>query len=204
MAKYVSDRVIIDALKQAGFTSRADVITGLAVSLAESGSYDYKVKMVRANAEATHTNKNGSIDYGAWQINTINADVFEEGMWSDVYANARMAFRVHKRQGWNAWSVIKNGRYANYMNRATRAFDNPNDNRFVLSRYLGVEKPMLVGSDVEEVQKVTGNPVMDGYYGVDTERYVKAFQKSKGLIADGIVGPMTAKKMEFVWDGPVD
>jgi len=34
------------------------------------------------------------------------------------------------------------------------------------------------------------------YYGRITEAAVKAFQKANGLVADGIVGPVTSKKME--------
>lgn len=202
MAKYVTDTQVIDALRKAGFTSRVDIITGLAVALAESGSYDYTNKQVRVNVEAKHTNTNGSIDFGAWQINTINADVFTEGNWYDLFANARMAHRVWKRQGWNAWSVVKNGRVANFMDRARRAYDNPNDTRFVLTRYVGYEKPLMRGNDIMQIQKASSNPVVDGIYGLDSEGYVKRFQKDKGLVADGVVGRFTAGALNLIWAGP--
>ena len=51
------------------------------------------------------------------------------------------------------------------------------------------------GEDVADVQrllKVRGAKVLvDGIFGENTESAVKAFQKSKKLKVDGIVGPLT-------------
>lgn len=50
------------------------------------------------------------------------------------------------------------------------------------------------GESVKHVQRVVG-ALQDGDFGAATERRVKAWQKSKGLLADGVVGPVTWKKM---------
>lgn len=54
-------------------------------------------------------------------------------------------------------------------------------------------KPLKRGSkgkDVERIQRALKIPV-DGIFGKQTEAAVKAYQKRKGLTADGIVGPKT-------------
>ncbi len=58
-----------------------------------------------------------------------------------------------------------------------------------------VTDPMMRGSDVEELQyclnQLGYNISVDGYYGNETANAVKQYQASKGLAADGIVGPNT-------------
>ena len=46
------------------------------------------------------------------------------------------------------------------------------------------------GKEVEMLQKAL-NITVDGDFGIKTENAVKSFQKSKGLVADGIVGEKT-------------
>ncbi|MED5050675.1 peptidoglycan-binding domain-containing protein [Anoxybacillus rupiensis] len=58
-------------------------------------------------------------------------------------------------------------------------------------------KPLKVGSrgkDVERVQRAVG-VTPDGIFGQQTEAAVKAYQKRKGLMVDGIVGPKTWNMM---------
>jgi Lysozyme like domain len=91
-----SGLTVARAAKAAGFNG-GDLLTAVAVSWAESG-WDQ-------NAVNT-SNRNGSTDYGLWQINTIHK--FPElgnGQWRDPAVNARLAKDVHARQGWDAWSV---------------------------------------------------------------------------------------------------
>jgi hypothetical protein len=62
-------------------------------------------------------------------------------------------------------------------------------------RLLKLKKPMMHGQDVEQVQRWLNTlaafiPV-DGYYGPDTVRAVKGFQKLRKLDVDGIVGRKT-------------
>lgn len=40
---------------------------------------------------------------------------------------------------------------------------------------------------------------VDGYFGDDTEKAVKDFQRAKGLTADGVVGPKTMEKLYEVY-----
>jgi len=54
-------------------------------------------------------------------------------------------------------------------------------------------KPLKIGSkgkDVERIQRALKVKV-DGVFGKQTEAAVKAYQKRKGLVVDGIVGPKT-------------
>lgn len=58
-------------------------------------------------------------------------------------------------------------------------------------------KPLRLGSKgdaVKHVQKVVG-ATQDGDYGAATERRVKAWQKSRSMFVDGVVGPVTWKAM---------
>ena len=47
------------------------------------------------------------------------------------------------------------------------------------------------GDDVRTLQRLLGMTVVDGVFGVNTENAVKAYQRSHGLVADGIVGAKT-------------
>jgi peptidoglycan L-alanyl-D-glutamate endopeptidase CwlK len=51
----------------------------------------------------------------------------------------------------------------------------------------------MTGKDVERIQRALGmkEKDVDGKYGNDTAKLVKAYQKRKGLKADGIVGKET-------------
>lgn len=56
-----------------------------------------------------------------------------------------------------------------------------------------VTSPLISGKDIERIQRAIGVPEkdIDGKYGKDTEKLVKAYQKKKGLVSDGIVGKDT-------------
>jgi chitosanase len=62
-------------------------------------------------------------------------------------------------------------------------------------RILRLQTPHLAGEDVRQVQealKTYGHAVeVDGVYGVLTQRFIRDFQRTHGLTADGIVGPAT-------------
>jgi hypothetical protein len=86
------------AAKAAGFPDR-ELVTAVAVAWAESS--------FNANA-VNRSNKDGSVDYGLWQINTVHGyPELQSGAWRDPKVNAVLAKRVHDKQGWAAWSVYR-------------------------------------------------------------------------------------------------
>lgn len=83
---------------------------------------------------------------------------------------------------------------------------------WAIPRGLGGETPMpwrptirrgSKGEDVKYVQQILidlgydlGGSGADGIFGAKTEAAVRAFQKKSGLVADGVVGPMTYDALE--------
>lgn len=70
--------------------------------------------------------------------------------------------------------------------------------KFNLTRLL---KNGSKGNDVKELQKALGGLTVDGIFGKVTLNKVKAFQKSKKLTQDGIVGQRTAKALGWLYQG---
>ena len=69
---------------------------------------------------------------------------------------------------------------------------------------LTLEDPNMSGSIVKSVQRALKelgfNPgLIDGLYGPHVVAAVYAFQKTNRLVADGVVGPLTAKKLGIEW-----
>lgn len=74
-----------------------------AIAIAESGG--------RPNA-VSGRNKNGTVDRGLWQINSVHG----YGTSSlDPKANAKQAVGVYHSQGLNAWTTFKTGAYRQYV-----------------------------------------------------------------------------------------
>ena len=99
------------AAAAAGFP--ADQIPmAVAVALAESSG--------RPNA--TNRNRNGSTDYGLWQINSVHGALLRDGSWSNPTDNARMAYKVWKQAGssWRPWVTYKTGAANNIMARQNK------------------------------------------------------------------------------------
>lgn len=69
----------------------------------------------------------------------------------------------------------------------------------VPSKIYRVTSPMQKGEDIKELQrKLTAKGFVakvDGIYGLDTAKAVRAFQASKGLVPDGEAGPLTLKAL---------
>lgn len=57
-----------------------------------------------------------------------------------------------------------------------------------------LRSPMMRGNDIKKVQHKIGAAV-DGIFGKETRAKVIAYQKSHGLVADGIVGVKTWRSM---------
>lgn len=69
-----------------------------------------------------------------------------------------------------------------------------------LKRLLIYSTPMMRGEDVRLLQSRLnklgyGAGVEDGILGINTDRAIRAFQKAKGLVGDGIVGENTWEKL---------
>lgn len=74
-----------------------------AIAMAESGG----------DPNAFNRNRNGSVDRGLWQINSIHGGLST----FDPMGNARaMASISGGGRNWNPWTVYKSGAYAKYLN----------------------------------------------------------------------------------------
>jgi lysozyme len=66
-------------------------------------------------------------------------------------------------------------------------------------RTLKLATPLMQGEDVRQVQealcRASLNPVVDGFFGIDTERVVRQFQRLQQLTVDGQVGAETRKAL---------
>jgi len=63
---------------------------------------------------AIHRNRNGSVDQGLCQINTINVDKYVGENIFDPEINIKTAKKIYDSQGWTAWTQYKNGEYLKY------------------------------------------------------------------------------------------
>jgi peptidoglycan hydrolase-like protein with peptidoglycan-binding domain len=84
-----------------------------------------------------------------------------------------------------------------------------NPRAFRISRLLFAQKKQLAfgrwrwlirGNDVEFVQQKVGASI-DGRYGTETARLVRAFQAREHLVIDGIVGEQTTRALGAEWRG---
>lgn len=75
----------------------------MAVSIAMAESHCRK--------DAINHNKNGSIDEGVFQINSIH----KQSNMMDYKKNISYAYRLYKGQGWRPWSTYINGSYKKFI-----------------------------------------------------------------------------------------
>ena len=83
-------------------------MTALAVSQAENGT--------RQCDRESKPNRNGSVDYGIFQINSIH---LRKG-WTveelkDCKKNIEYAYTIYKAQGWKPWSAYTNKSYLKFL-----------------------------------------------------------------------------------------
>ena len=88
---------IASAMRAAGWPEDA-IPVGITVALAESGGNPRAVN---------RANRNGSVDYGLFQINTVHGSLLSRGDKFNPVDNARMALTVYKQAGnsWKPWST---------------------------------------------------------------------------------------------------
>lgn len=109
---------------------------------------------------------------------------------SDVAKDGTSSLNGVKRYKWLKHGFIP---YIDYVSRET----------FNLTRIL---KKGCKGIDVKELQKTLiglgfgcGKCGIDGSFGPDTQKAVKKFQKSRGLVQDGVVGKNTAHELGWTY-----
>lgn len=59
------------------------------------------------NPHARHRNRNGTVDYGLWQLNdggTLQSLGLTRAMALDPVASTKAAYRLYKRRGWQPWT----------------------------------------------------------------------------------------------------
>ena len=106
MATRLSAAQIATAMRKAGWPESAIPI-GVAIAFAESGGNPKAVN---------HANRNGSSDYGLFQINTVHGSLLKQGDWRDPVDNAKMALKVYRDAGnkWTPWSTYNHGSYKKF------------------------------------------------------------------------------------------
>jgi hypothetical protein len=123
----VSDKVTVDVISQQTDMSDKEIAAYI-----KGKSWDYSIAIRLAKSEnfwnltqsfnclRTHTNTNGSIDVGIFQINSIHtSNLAKLGMtmedMKDCKKNIDYAYGMWKAQGgFQAWSAFVNGSYKNH------------------------------------------------------------------------------------------
>lgn len=101
-----SDVALADMMRKAGFPED-QIGIGMAIARGESGW----------NAQARHSNSNGSIDQGIFQINSIHKARYAGMDIFDPQTNVNIAYQVWKDAGgsWRPWVVYQTGKYRQYL-----------------------------------------------------------------------------------------
>lgn len=100
---------LVDAAIRAGFAG-ANLVIAVAVALAESGGVAGAINP---------KNRDGSIDYGAWQINSVHIPPYDAKLLLDLYYNAKAAFAISKRgTNWSPWTTFRAGKHQTHMETA--------------------------------------------------------------------------------------
>lgn len=87
-----------------------DTRTAYAICMAESGGDPLK--------DNAGLNRDGSVDYGLMQINSIHADMVAGDLerLRDPETNIKIAYSLSKGgQDWTPWSAYNNGKYRQFL-----------------------------------------------------------------------------------------
>lgn len=157
---------IADVMRKAGWPESA-IPVGVAVAFAESGGNPRAVN---------RANRNGSSDYGLFQINSVHGSLLNEGDRYDPVANARMALKVYKGAGnsWKPWSTYNSGSYRKFYKA------NPG----------GDKSAALVGTDIGGAsESLIGSAVAGSTVGAFNMGFIgdRSFWQRFGLGALGVL-----------------
>ena len=103
-----SAAAVADLMRKAGFPESA-IAEGIAISFAESSWREDAVN---------DKNRNGSVDNGLWQINTIHrGESWYPSNLNDPLESTKAAYALWSRAGgsWRDWSVYNSGAYTKYL-----------------------------------------------------------------------------------------
>ena len=101
-ASLTTDQTIAD------YIASKDWDYGTAIRIAKSENFWNFNKHFDCNR--TNVNKDGSIDRGIFQINSVHTDISPEDAF-DCFKNIDYAYNLWKRQGWQPWSAYTNLSY---------------------------------------------------------------------------------------------
>lgn len=90
--------------------------TAIAVALAESGGND----------QAMHRNKDGSTDYGLWQINSVHKDLLKKYTWNNAGDNTEMARQIWESGGrsFRPWTgTYGTGEYKAFLGHGAAVYE---------------------------------------------------------------------------------
>lgn len=109
----VSPAQMAVALRRAGFPI-PQIPVMVAIGLAESGG-----NVLAEN----HSNRNGTVDYGVWQVNSVHG--FNPATLLTLDGNAAAAKTVYDKQGLGAWSTYNSGSYRPFLTAGTAGASSP-------------------------------------------------------------------------------
>lgn len=97
----------------AGIISQAALSIAIAIALAESGG----------RVSATHSNTDGSTDYGLWQINgRAHPSYSPSQLVGNASYNAAAMFAISAAgTNWNPWTTFTSGAYRQFLGQANTA-----------------------------------------------------------------------------------
>ncbi len=135
---------LIALAERAGF-SRSQAVVMAAIAKAESGG--------QVGIDNAGLNKDGSVDYGLWQINSSHG--FDpQRLTTDPLYNAKAAFKVFSGQGLDAWVTYSNGSYQQYLDHARQAAGNVSE----------VDLKQVLGRDYQSAAGAGGAPAGDAEF----------------------------------------
>lgn len=181
---------------------------GVALPLSVAVVYDSRIH------GSWHRVRNQTIDqYGS--VEKIGEEqwiadyILERGDWLANHSNRLLQRTVYRMQAFtqlieqNAWQLPLPLDVRGVTIDASVLFDDPPmrvsaDETF--NRLLSLKETYMRGDDIEELQRVLAESgfsmEVDGIFGPATDKAVRAFQESRGLATDGIVGEATRSALE--------